>query len=220
MRSSTLALLILISVQAAVRIGGDAQGTSGRNTAEPSRTSAGTQTSNPSQQQQQDSHSHPIPVVDPKLFNKRRYRSPRVLFSAMPPGVEIDGVPGPSPRVRRKANKPLHRGEYSVCDSVNRWVDNKTRATDMAGNEVTVLPNFNIENVSIKQYFFETTCRGGGRSGASGCRGIDGRHWNSYCSNTHTFVRALTSFQSQVAWRYIRINTACVCVLSRKSWRH
>ncbi|XP_023689853.1 neurotrophin-7 isoform X2 [Paramormyrops kingsleyae] len=213
MRSSTLALLFLISVQAVAHIGGDAQRTTGQGMAGPLRTSAGPSAPMASQQQHRD--SHPIPVVDPKLFNKRRYRSPRVLFSAVAPGPEGEG---PGPRVRRKATKPMHRGEYSVCDSVNRWVINKTRATDMAGNEVMVLPNFNIDNVVIKQYFFETTCLTG-PSGTTGCRGIDGRRWNSHCSNTHTFVRALTSFQNQVAWRYIRINTACVCVLSRRSWK-
>ncbi|KAG7279861.1 hypothetical protein CRUP_016188 [Coryphaenoides rupestris] len=54
--------------------------------------------------------------------------------------------------------------------------------------------------------------------GRFGCRGIDGRYWNSYCTNTHTFVSAMTTFQEKTAWRNIRINVACVCVLTRKSW--
>uniref|UniRef100_A0A3Q2WI29 Nerve growth factor a (beta polypeptide) n=1 Tax=Haplochromis burtoni TaxID=8153 RepID=A0A3Q2WI29_HAPBU len=102
-------------------------------------------------------------------------------------------------------------GEYSVCDSMNTWVSNLTKATDMYGNEVEVLPNVTINNVVKKQYFYETTCN-------SGCLGIDSRHWNSYCTNSHIFVSALTTFNEQTAWRYIRINAACVCVLSRKSW--
>lgn len=189
------------------------------------------------------------PVVDPKIFSKRRYRSsPRVVFSEVPPthdaledeGYDIEGVRGV--RVRRRAGShTMHRGEYSVCDSINTWVGNLTRATDIAGNEVTVLPNVTINNVVKKQFFYETTCqsptqrgsgtanggKSGGRAGKqgskpsnsnSGCRGIDSRRWNSYCTNTHIFVSALTIFKERTAWRFIRINAACVCVLSRKSW--
>lgn len=188
-----------------------------------------------------------IPAVDPKLFSKKRYRSsPRVVFSEVPPthdasedeGYDMEGARGV--RVRRKAGShTMHRGEYSVCESINTWVGNLTRATDIAGNEVTVLPNVTINNVVKKQFFYETTCRSpthrgpgtvnggkaGGRgskqatkAGSSGCLGIDSRHWNSYCTNTHIFVSALTMFKERTAWRFIRINAACVCVLSRKSW--
>lgn len=188
-----------------------------------------------------------IPAVDPKLFSKRRYRSsPRVVFSEVPPthdaledeAYDVEGVRGV--RVRRRAGShTMHRGEYSVCESINTWVGNLTRATDIAGNEVTVLPNVTINNVVKKQFFYETTCRSpthrgsgtanGGKSGGrggkqaakpgnSGCLGIDSRHWNSYCTNTHIFVSALTMFKERTAWRFIRINAACVCVLSRKSW--
>ncbi|XP_039656211.1 neurotrophin-7, partial [Perca fluviatilis] len=188
-----------------------------------------------------------IPVVDPKLFTKRRYRSsPRVVFSEVAPshdalegeGYDIEGVRGV--RVRRRAgSRIMHRGEYSVCESINTWVGNLTRAIDMGENEVTVLPNVTINNVVKRQFFYETTCRSpthrgsgtanggrtggrggkqGPRSGNSGCLGIDSRHWNSYCTNTHIFVSALTIFKERTAWRYIRINAACVCVLSRKSW--
>lgn len=188
-----------------------------------------------------------IAAVDPKLFSKRRYRSsPRVVFSEVPPthdaledeGYDIEGARGA--RVRRKAeSNTKHRGEYSVCESINTWVGNLTQATDIAGNEVTVLPNVTINNVVKRQFFYETTCRSpthrgpgtasGGKSGGrggkqatkagnSGCLGIDSRHWNSYCTNTHIFVSALTLFKERTAWRFIRINAACVCVLSRKSW--
>ncbi|NP_001338647.1 nerve growth factor isoform 1 precursor [Danio rerio] len=161
----------------------------------------------------QDVTANTVPTVDPKLFNKRRYRSPRVLFSEHPP----DSEPSRS-RTKRKAGPPQHRGVYSVCESISHWEGNKTKATDITGNEVTVLPDVIINNSKKKQYFFETTCSSG-RTGGSGCLGIDARHWNSYCTNSHTFVRALTSFKNLVAWRLIRINVACVCVLSRKSWR-
>ncbi|XP_034028412.1 neurotrophin-7 [Thalassophryne amazonica] len=188
-----------------------------------------------------------IPAVDPKLFSKKRYRySPRVVFSEVPPshdalegeGYDTEGVRGV--RVRRRAGShPMHRGEYSVCDSINNWVGNMTKATDLAGNEVTVLPNVTINNVVKRQFFYETTCRSpthrgsgttsggksggrggksGSKSGISGCLGIDSRHWNSYCTNTHIFVSAMTTFKERTAWRFIRINAACVCVLSRKSW--
>uniref|UniRef100_A0A673X1K7 Nerve growth factor a (beta polypeptide) n=1 Tax=Salmo trutta TaxID=8032 RepID=A0A673X1K7_SALTR len=152
-----------------------------------------------------------IPEVDPKLFSKLRYHSsPRVVFSDVPPSHHG--------RVRRKAGgQPMHRGEYSVCDSISVWLGNLTKATDIAGNEVEVLPEVKIDNVRKKQFFYETTCRAGAKSG---CRGIDSRHWNSYCTNTHTYVLALTKSKEQTAWRLIRINAACVCVLSRKSWRH
>ncbi|XP_056438960.1 neurotrophin-7 [Gadus chalcogrammus] len=212
-----------------------------------------------------------IPEVDPKIFSKRRFRSsPRVVFSETPPSHDVPegkdsdvsggaGGGGRGSRVRRRAGTQLmHRGEYSVCDSVSDWVGNRTTATDIWGNEVTVLPNVRIENLVKKQFFYETTClsptqrgpggsgaagggggggaagaggnRGGGRAGArsrkqssraadSGCRGIDVRYWNSYCTNTHTYVSAMTTFEEKAAWRNIRINVACVCVLTRKSWQ-
>lgn len=190
MRSSTLVLFLLFSAQAVARTA-----------------------------QEQCPENNPVPTVDPKLFTKRRYRSPRVLFSAHPPDADpAQSLHGADRRTRRGAEQPQHRGVYSVCESVSVWVGNKTKATDISGNEVTVLPNVNINNVNKKQYFFETTCHGA-HSGGSGCLGIDSRRWNSYCTNSHTFVRALTSFENLVAWRLIRINVACVCVLSRKSWR-
>ncbi|XP_061115039.1 neurotrophin-7-like [Conger conger] len=219
MRSSTLVLLLLIGVQAVLNMGEGAGRDAAAGRAKPP---AGTGAD--ARPPPQDSRSRSIPTVDPKLFNKRRYRSPRVLFSVLPPdsdeGAGRGGAGGP--RVRRRASQPLHRGEYSVCDSISNWVGNKTKATDISGNEVTVLPDVNINNVVKKQFFFETTCRGAARSGSAspGCRGIDSRHWNSYCTNTHTYVRALTSYRNLVAFRLIRINAACVCVLSRKSWRH
>ncbi|KAM8864006.1 neurotrophin-7 [Spinachia spinachia] len=186
-------------------------------------------------------------VVDLKLFSMRRYRSsPRVVFSEVAPsqdalegdGYEIEEARGV--RARRAAGlHSLPRGEYSVCDSIDTWVGNLTQATDVHGKEVTVLPSVKINNVVKKQFFYETTCRTpthrgsgaanaersgglggkqGSRSGASGCRGIDSRSWNSYCTNTHMFVSAMTMFKERKAWRFIRINSGCVCVLSRKSW--
>lgn len=195
MRSSVLVLFLLFSAQAVAAIGGAAQHQCPSN--EPSG----------------------VPSIDPKLFTKRRYRSPRVVFSNQPPDAHpADSQGTAGRRTRRRAGPPQHRGVYSVCESISTWVGNKTKATDITGREVTVLPNVNINNVTKKQYFFETTCNRG-NSGSSGCLGIDARHWNSHCTDSHTFVRALTTFENLVAWRLIRINVACVCVLSRKSWR-
>uniref|UniRef100_A0A3P8WMW4 Nerve growth factor a (beta polypeptide) n=1 Tax=Cynoglossus semilaevis TaxID=244447 RepID=A0A3P8WMW4_CYNSE len=174
-----------------------------------------------------------IAKVDHKLFFNRRYKSsPRVVFSEVLPtynalegkGDDTEEVRGL--RIRRRAGlHTMHRGVYSVCESMNTWVGNMTRATDIAGNEVTVLPNVTINNVVKKQFFFETTCwvgaglrKPGRKPTNAGCLGIDSRHWNSYCTNTHIFVSALTIFKERTAWRFIRINAACVCVLSRKSW--
>ncbi|XP_053299967.1 nerve growth factor [Pleuronectes platessa] len=199
MRSSMLVLLLFFSARAVASIGGD---------------SCTTTTA-----QQQHPGDRSIPTVDPKLFTKRHKLSPRVHFSSQPPDAEPAASPGaPGGRPRRRAGQPQHRGVYSVCESISVWVGNKTKATDISGNEVTVLPDVNINNVNKKQYFFETMCHST-RPGSSGCLGIDARHWNSYCTNSHTFVRALTTFKNLVAWRLIRIDVACVCVLSRKSWR-
>uniref|UniRef100_A0A667WGZ0 Nerve growth factor a (beta polypeptide) n=1 Tax=Myripristis murdjan TaxID=586833 RepID=A0A667WGZ0_9TELE len=245
MRSSPLVLLLLIGVQAVLNMGGGRALSTGA-TRRPHRAASQNQDRSPivGHSISDSALDSSIPEVDPKLFSKRRYRSsPRVVFSEVPPshnaleseGDDIGGMRGV--RVRRKAgSQPMHRGEYSVCDSINNWVGNLTQAIDIAGHEVTVLSNVKINNVVKKQLFYETTCRSpthspgassGGRAGVrggksksenSGCRGIDSRHWNSYCTNTHTYVRALTVYQEQTAWRLIRINAACVCVLSRKSW--
>uniref|UniRef100_A0A7N8YN33 Nerve growth factor n=1 Tax=Mastacembelus armatus TaxID=205130 RepID=A0A7N8YN33_9TELE len=217
MRSSPLVLLLLIGVQA------EHHRTSHHRTKRPHQAASHSQDKSPViGHSSSDPPPDPAnPVVDPKLFSKRRYRSsPRVVFSEVPPlhdalegeGYDIEGIKGL--RVRRRAGShTMTRGKYSVCDSINTWVGNMTRATDIAGNEVTVLPNVTINNVVKKQFFYETTCRSPTHRD---CLGIDSRHWNSYCTNTHIFVSALTIFKERTAWRFIRINAACVCVLSRR----
>ncbi|XP_061689429.1 nerve growth factor [Syngnathoides biaculeatus] len=196
MRSSMLVLLLFFSAQAVASVAEDTGGSASN-----------------ARRQDSGAGGAAAPRVDLKLFSRRRRLSPRVLFSAQPPDAERG-----SRGRRRRAGQPQHRGVYSVCESVSMWVGNKTKATDISGNEVTVLPDVNINNVNKKQYFFETTCYSS-HADNSGCLGIDVRHWNSRCTNSHTFVRALTSFKNLVAWRLIRINVACVCVLSRKTWR-
>uniref|UniRef100_A0A3B3U6V0 Nerve growth factor-related domain-containing protein n=1 Tax=Poecilia latipinna TaxID=48699 RepID=A0A3B3U6V0_9TELE len=104
----------------------------------------------------------------------------------------------------------VERGVFSVCESISTWVRNKTTATNIAGNEVTVLEHVNINNMKVKQYFYETKCLEN-PSGNTKCLGIDARTWSSYCKNVETYVRALTSFESKVTWSLIRINAECVC---------
>nr|P25428.2 RecName: Full=Venom nerve growth factor; Short=v-NGF; Short=vNGF; Contains: RecName: Full=Truncated venom nerve growth factor; Flags: Precursor [Macrovipera lebetina]AAV64846.1 nerve growth factor [Macrovipera lebetina] len=165
-------------------------------------------------------------IVDPKLFQKRRFQSPRVLFSTQPPPLSrdeqsvefLDNADSLNRNIRAKrATHPVHnRGEFSVCDSVSVWVANKTTATDIRGNVVTVMVDVKLNNNVYRQYFFETKCKNPSPV-SSGCRGIDAKHWNSYCTTTDTFVRALTMEGNQASWRFIRIDTACVCVISRKN---
>ncbi|XP_043932372.1 beta-nerve growth factor [Protopterus annectens] len=179
-----------------------------------------------------DEAVHPQTVtVDPKIFNKRRFVSSRVMFSAHPPLMTADlelmeysdseDIINQSARIKRGLPDlhPVHRlGEVAVCDSTDVWVGNKTKATDIKGNEVTVLEQVNINNSVLRQYFFETRCSNY-KPTSTGCRGIDAKHWNSYCTTTHTYVRALTMENEHASWRFIRIDAACVCVLSRKTWK-
>nr|AEH59581.1 venom nerve growth factor [Walterinnesia aegyptia] len=164
-------------------------------------------------------------VVDPKLFQKRQFQSPRVLFSTQPPPLSrdeqsvelLDNEDTLNRNIRgKREDHPVHNlGEYSVCDHISAWVT-KTTATDIKGNTVIVMEDVNLNNEVYKQYFFETKCRNPNPE-PSGCKGIDSSHWNSYCTETDTFVKALTMEGNQASWRFIRINTACVCVISRKT---
>nr|Q3HXX9.1 RecName: Full=Venom nerve growth factor 2; Short=v-NGF-2; Short=vNGF-2; Flags: Precursor [Hoplocephalus stephensii]ABA60128.1 venom nerve growth factor precursor [Hoplocephalus stephensii] len=167
-------------------------------------------------------------IVNPKLFQKRRFQSPRALFSTQPPPLSrdeqsvefLDNEDALNRNIRAKReNHPVHnRGEHSVCDSISVWVTNKTKATDIKGNMVTVMVDVNLNNEVYKQYFFETKCRNPNPNLLqSECRGIDSRLWNSYCTRTQTFVKALTMEGNQASWRFIRIDTACVCVIIRKT---
>uniref|UniRef100_R4FI83 NGF-Bra-4 n=1 Tax=Brachyurophis roperi TaxID=1295043 RepID=R4FI83_9SAUR len=164
-------------------------------------------------------------IVDPKLFQKRRFQSPRVLFSTQPPPLSRDEQSVEFPdnedalnmniRAKRENHPAYNVGEHSVCDSINSWVT-KTTATDIHDNRVTVTAEINLNNHVYNQYFFETKCINPNPV-PSGCRGIDSRYWNSYCTTTQSFVMALTMEGNRTSWRFIRIDTACVCVISRKS---
>ncbi|NXX59838.1 NTF3 protein, partial [Scopus umbretta] len=140
------------------------------------------------------------------LKQQRRYNSPRVLLSdntplEPPPLYLMEDYIGNSvvvnrtSRRKRYAEHKSHRGEYSVCDSESLWVTDKSSA---------------IDSLRCKE----------AKPVKNGCRGIDDKHWNSQCKTSQTYVRALTSENNKlVGWRWIRIDTSCVCALSRKIGR-
>ncbi|KAJ7421195.1 Neurotrophin-3 [Pitangus sulphuratus] len=172
----------------------------------------------------------PVISVDTDLLRQqRRYNSPRVLLSdntplEPPPLYLMEDYVGNSAanrtsRRKRYAEHKGHRGEYSVCDSESLWVTDKSSAIDIRGHQVTVLGEIKTGNSPVKQYFYETRCKEA-KPVKNGCRGIDDKHWNSQCKTSQTYVRALTSENNKlVGWRWIRIDTSCVCALSRKIGR-
>ncbi|XP_076153514.1 neurotrophin-3 [Alosa pseudoharengus] len=175
----------------------------------------------------------PVTDISLELLQQhKRYNSPRVLLSDRPPmqppplyliddfvsSVEGGGG-GNKTRKKRYAEHKSYRGEYSVCDSESQWVTDKINAVDIRGNKVTVLGVIpSVGRPDVKQYFYETKCRNS-KPFKNGCRGIDDKHWNSQCKTTQTYVRALTQDKVTVGWRWIRIDTSCVCALSRKRRR-
>ncbi|XP_023205573.1 neurotrophin-3 [Xiphophorus maculatus] len=169
------------------------------------------------------------------LRNHKRYISPRVVLSDRPPlqppplyladdfvsGGPEGAAAGNKTRKKRQAEHRSYRGEYSVCDSESKWVMDKTSAMDLRGINVTVMAKVKtFDKREVKQFFYETNCRGEeepSRAKERQCRGIDEKNWSSQCKTTQTFVRALTQDHSgMVGWRWIRINTSCVCALSRR----
>ncbi|KAG9342693.1 hypothetical protein JZ751_016130 [Albula glossodonta] len=172
----------------------------------------------------------PPPNVGTEMLKQhKRYNSPRVLLSERPPlqppplylmdeHTGDEDAPGNRTRRKRHAEHKSYRGEYSVCDSESQWVTDKITAVDIRGRTVTVLGSIKANGLEVKQYFYETKCRNA-KPAKTGCRGIDDRHWNSQCKTAQTYVRALTTERSFVNWRWIRIDTSCVCALSRKKRR-
>lgn len=163
------------------------------------------------------------------LRQHKRNHSPRVLLSDRPPlqppplYLSDDFVGGTSEggnrtRKKRYAGHRSYSAVVSVCDSQSRWVTDRTEAMDDRGSLVYVLAEIKTNGRIIKQFFYETRCESQ-RPSKGGCRGIDSKHWNSQCKTTQTFVRALTQVQNMVGWRWIRIDTSCVCALSRKRRR-
>uniref|UniRef100_A0A3B5KST7 Neurotrophin-3 n=1 Tax=Xiphophorus couchianus TaxID=32473 RepID=A0A3B5KST7_9TELE len=167
------------------------------------------------------------------LRNHKRYISPRVVLSDRPPlqppplyladdfvsGGPEGAAAGNKTRKKRQAEHRSYRGEYSVCDSESKWVMDKTSAMDLRGINVTVMAKVKtFDKREVKQFFYETNCRGEeepSRAKERQCRGIDEKNWSSQCKTTQTFVRALTQDHSgMVGWRWIRINTSCVSRLT------
>ncbi|KAM4652460.1 neurotrophin-4 isoform 1-T3 [Discoglossus pictus] len=160
--------------------------------------------------------------------------SPRVALSNQEPSgppllfLADESVPHLEPanrtsRVKRSGGSesvsPSRRGELSVCDSVNNWVTDKKSAVDIRGKTVTVMSEVQTLTGPLKQYFFETQCNPSGGT-TNGCRGVDKRHWTSECKPKQSYVRALTmDNDKQVGWRWIRIDTACVCTLLSRTGR-
>ncbi|CAL8385671.1 unnamed protein product [Boreogadus saida] len=141
--------------------------------------------------------------------------------AAAPLAVAAGGGSSAGNRTRKKryAEHKSYRGEYSVCDSESEWVTDKSQAVDLRNRPVSVLGQIKTSaSAEVKQYFYETRCRAA-KPLKSGCRGIDDKHWNSQCKTVQTYVRALTQDVNAVGWRWIRIDTSCVCALSRKHRR-
>ncbi|XP_078002392.1 neurotrophin-4 [Phascolarctos cinereus] len=152
--------------------------------------------------------------------------SPRVALSRGAPSgppllflLEASLAAAPANRSRREAGAAAEagrRGELAVCDAVSGWVTDRRTAVDLRGREVEVLGEVPAAGGGpLRQYFFETRCKAaGGPGGGAGCRGVDRRHWVSECKAKQSYVRALTADgQGRVGWRWIRIDTACVCTL-------
>nr|AAM18078.1 brain derived neurotrophic factor [Tylototriton taliangensis] len=151
--------------------------------------------------------SSQVPLEPPLLFLLEEYKN------------YLDAA-NMSMRVRRHSG-PARREELSVCDSISEWVtaSDKKTAVDMSGQTVTVLEKVPVPEGQLKQYFYETKRNPMGYM-KEGCRGIDKRYWNSQCRTTQSYVRALTvDNKKKVGWRFIRIDTSCVCTLTIKRGR-
>lgn len=140
----------------------------------------------------------------------------------------------PVKRDKRSHLVDRRRGERSVCESESVWVTDKKTAIDANRNEVTILQEIQTQTGPLKQYFYETRCRqaepqssagmskvagsaarstGTGVAGA-GCLGVDKKQWLSECKAKQSYVRALTKdANNRTGWRWIRIDSSCVCVL-------
>ncbi|XP_055366677.1 neurotrophin-3 [Betta splendens] len=140
------------------------------------------------------------------------------------------------PVKRDKRSHPIdrRRGERSVCESESVWVTDKKSAIDSHGQQVTILQEIQTQTGPLKQYFYETRCRpaeqqnNGSRSRSPGaaakpqgtgvagsvCLGVDKKQWLSECKAKQSYVRALTKdAYNRTGWRWIRIDSSCVCVL-------
>ncbi|XP_052439148.1 neurotrophin-3 [Carassius gibelio] len=172
----------------------------------------------------------PVTDISIELLRQHKhYNSPRVLLSDRPPlqppplylmddfVSNQDGSGTNKTRQKRNTEHKSYRAEYSVCENISLWV-NRTTAVDDHGQVVTILRSFNAGRRIIQQYFYETRCDTS-KSQKGSCQGIDKKHWNSQCKTSQSYVRALTQYKSSVGWRWIRIDTSCLCAISRKHRR-
>ncbi|TSQ23984.1 Brain-derived neurotrophic factor [Bagarius yarrelli] len=136
-----------------------------------------------------------------------------------------------TPSLRRKKRQLAHTAiERSVCESTSSWVMDRRTAIDVHMQNVTVLEKFPTKKGLMTQYFYETRCRGPDHRGVqagehgvagAGCLGVDKRHWVSECQTKQSYVRAFTSDNIRgTGWRWIRIDTSCVCVLYSRTQRN
>ncbi|XP_041052373.1 beta-nerve growth factor-like [Carcharodon carcharias] len=167
---------------------------------------------------------HPF-TVEADLFRNRPVHSTRVRFHSQHLG-ELSASDTrawqppikPSHRLKRRDASVRHQGQFSVCDKKHHWILDKKVALDIRGREVSVLSHFYLNGTLVRQMFYETTCKKR-KPTRQGCRGIDSRHWNSHCDTTDSHVHALVLDNNLIRWNFIRIRTACVCVLTRKTWK-
>ncbi|XP_026180963.1 uncharacterized protein ntf4 [Mastacembelus armatus] len=143
-------------------------------------------------------------------------------------------VARPLKRDKRSHLNDRRRGEKSVCEAESVWVTDKKTAIDSHGQQVTILQEIQTQTGPLKQYFYETRCRqaeqqtNAGRSNGAGaaarslgtgvagagCLGVDKKQWLSECKAKQSYVRALTKdANNRTGWRWIRIDSSCVCVL-------
>uniref|UniRef100_UPI00358EB078 neurotrophin-4-like n=1 Tax=Myxine glutinosa TaxID=7769 RepID=UPI00358EB078 len=136
------------------------------------------------------------------------------LYSEKTSGFEALDSENASRAKRHSRSHPWHHGEYAACDSESRWITDLRSAFDLHGRRVEVLGELRrTPNARpVRQYFYETRCRADGP-----CRGVDERRWSSQCQTSQSIVRAMTrDGRGLVGWRWIRIDSACVCTLRRR----
>ncbi len=119
---------------------------------------------------------------------------------------------------RREKQEHLNTAEFTPsARAFSIWEGNKTKATDISGNEVTVLPDVIINNSKKKQVLFwdDVQQRADRRIRVFGNR----------CTPLELILYQFTHvcasadyIQEPGGVETRRINVACVCVLSRKSW--
>ncbi|KAI5619714.1 neurotrophin-3-like [Silurus asotus] len=169
------------------------------------------------------------PEMDDKEFRMEKNEdgeSPRNL-----PTDLSDSSEHAAPSLRRRKRQLSHTGiERSVCESTSSWVMDRRTAIDVHMQNVTVLEKFPTKKGMMTQYFYETRCRGPDHRGVpagehglagAGCLGVDKRHWVSECQTKQSYVRAFTSDNTRgTGWRWIRIDTSCVCVLFSRTQKN